>query len=188
MSDSSIRISFELTDKDLRYFRARLREVRQGGSARAEDRVIAGALQLVKEAAEAKAPEFVRERVGKLEQLIAMLRDRDWRLEGPDRQRILEALAYFVDPDDLIPDKVPVIGFLDDAIMIELVVRELGHEILAYEDFCEFRKREHAKSGAPELEARRTALQARMRRRRHRERSTSRSTRGRTRRSPLRLW
>lgn len=188
MEDATIRISFELGEKDLRYFRSRLSQVRKGRSARAEHRVVEGAVQLVREAQEAKPPQFVVERIAKVEQLIAMLRDRDWRLEGKDRDRILEALAYFVDPDDLIPDRVPVIGYLDDAIMIELVVRELVHEIEAYEDFCAFRKEHRAKQGDPGLEARRQALQTRMRRRRHRERSAARSSRGRSRRSPLRLW
>jgi len=56
-----------------------------------------------------------------LEQLIQMLRDDEWRLEGRDRARILDALAYFVDPEDLIPDRLPGIGYLDDAIMVELI-------------------------------------------------------------------
>lgn len=33
------------------------------------------------------------------------------------------ALIYFVDPFDLVPDSVPVFGFLDDAAVIAAVVR-----------------------------------------------------------------
>jgi uncharacterized membrane protein YkvA (DUF1232 family) len=33
------------------------------------------------------------------------------------------ALLYFVDPIDLIPDSVPVLGYLDDAAVIAAVVR-----------------------------------------------------------------
>jgi hypothetical protein len=68
------------------------------------------------------------------------------------------------------------------------VVRELVHEIQAYEDFCAFRESERAKQGDEALEERRDALQARMRRRRHRERSHTRSSTRSPRRSPLRLW
>ena len=181
-----MRVSFELRPSDIRYFRDRLKAASRGDSVRAEHRVIRSATKLVGDAVAAKPSDFVLDRILKLEQLIAMLRDDEWRLEGRDRMRILDALAYFVEPDDLIPDRVPGIGYLDDAIMIELVVRELAHEIEAYEDFCEFRRRPNAEDPA-RLETRREALQARMRRRRRHERSISRST-PRSSRAPLGLW
>ena len=37
-----MRVSFELGERDLRYFRERLQMVRRGKSARAEDRIILG--------------------------------------------------------------------------------------------------------------------------------------------------
>ena len=48
---------------------------------------------------------------------------------------MLSGLAYLCDPEDLIPDDIPGIGMLDDAVMIELVFRELRHELDAYQDF-----------------------------------------------------
>ena len=57
--------------------------------------------------------------------------------------------------------------------MIELVVRELKHEIEAYQDFCDYRERTRREHGAGAktsregwLGERRKALQSRMRRRR----------------------
>ena len=78
---------------------------------------------------------------------------------------------------DAIPDDVPVLGFLDDAIMIELCARDLRHEIEAYDDFCEYRQREADRRGLkPEtvgradwLDRRREELQERMHRRRSRD-------------------
>ena len=180
-----LRVTFELSDRDLRYFRQCLRDVKRGNQAADEDVVIDGASELVKEVVSGEPPDFVRERMLRLEQLVAMLRDDEWRLTGADRDRVLNALAYFVDPDDIIPDRVPGLGYIDDAIMVELVVQELRHEIEAYEDFCEFRKKRRTKN--PDvIESRRGQLQSRMRRRRRSERS-ARASRGRA-RGPLSLW
>src|SRR5205823_1176356 len=118
--------------------------------------------------------EFVRSRLATVENLIAMAGDAGWALGEDDRNRIISALTYFADPEDMIPDNVPVLGFLDDAIMIEVVQRVLQPEIDAYADFCGFRNEESAQRGIDAatigreewLEERRAELQARMRNRR----------------------
>ncbi len=116
-----------------------------------------------------------------------MLEDKDWRLEGADRKRVLNALAYFADPDDLIPDRVPGLGYLDDAIMVELVVQDLKHEIEAFDAFVAYRDERNKKTDAPTdgLEKRRDSLQGRMRRRRQGDRARHARKRGR---SPMGLW
>src|SRR5690606_41209369 len=86
------------------------------------------------------------------------------------------ALVYFCDPEDMIPDSVPGLGFLDDAIYVELILRELKAEIESYEEFCAFRKAEGQrridKRLDPHVEReawlahKRATLDARMRRRR----------------------
>jgi uncharacterized membrane protein YkvA (DUF1232 family) len=182
-----MKVSFELSKRDLRFFRERLKQVRGSGKSLDEAVVIHGAESMVEEAIESEPPDFVLQRIGTLEKLVEMLRDEDWRLEGRDRARIIDALAYFVDPDDLIHDKIPGIGYIDDAIMVELVSIELKHEIAAYDDFCSYREAQPTKEDLKKLETRRAALHQRMRRRRRRERSTKR-TRGASAGSRLRLW
>ena len=50
------------------------------------------------------------------------------------RVELLLLLAYLVSPIDLIPDFIPIIGFLDDAfvvaIMLRIVVRTAGPQML----------------------------------------------------------
>jgi uncharacterized membrane protein YkvA (DUF1232 family) len=41
---------------------------------------------------------------------------------------------------DLIPDDLRVIGLLDDAVLVDVALQLLRHELAAYEDFCRFRK------------------------------------------------
>ena len=71
-----------------------------------------------------------------------MLKDVAWPMPESERQKAIAALAYFVDPYDLIPDRIPGLGFLDDAIAIELAVEKLRHEIAAYEKFYRYRHRQ----------------------------------------------
>ena len=182
-----MKISFELSDKDLRYFRQVLQKVRKGRNAENESVVLREAEELLEKVKRTDAPEYVQGRIAQLSKLILMLEDKDWQLEGPDRKRVLNALAYFADPDDLIPDRVPGLGYLDDAIMVELVVQDLKHEIEAFDAFVLFRsERKRRKNASPEgLAKRRASLQGRMRRRRRGDRERHTRKRGR---SPIGLW
>lgn len=172
-----LRISIDLDDDDLKHFRLIMRESRTSGGQLHADDIVAGAESLLKSVDRQKVSEFVGERLDKLSVMIDMLVDHEWRLPEKDSARVLNALAYFTEPEDLIPDHIPGLGFLDDAIMIELVVRELEHEIEAYGDFCDFRKNHPAGKGIKSktsdvtrevwLEDRRNELQSRMRQRRN---------------------
>lgn len=169
----SIRISFDLGDKDLDHFRMIMRQAAKNAENLSEADIIGAAEGLLKDVDEAKVPDFITERLLKLRVMTAMLTDSEWQLPAEETRRVLSALAYFSEPEDLIPDHIPGLGFLDDAIMVELVVRELKHEIEAYEDFCDFRSREETKRNDDDevtreqwLEGRRAELHSRMRRRR----------------------
>lgn len=171
----SLRVSFELDENDLKHFRLIMREARKAAARIAPEDIVASAEDLLQIIGETGAPLFVRERLEKLRLMIGMLTDIDWRLPHQEANRVLNALAYFAEPEDLIPDHIPGLGFLDDAIMIELVVRELKHEIEAYEDFRDYRDRVRKENGRRKgvtredwLENRRKELQTRMRRRRKR--------------------
>ena len=186
-----LRVSFELDEEDLKHFRLIMREARQSAARLAPEDIVASAEALLAQIQASRVPQFIRERLNKLKIMIQMLKDHEWRLPGAESTRVLNALAYFSEPEDLIPDHIPGVGFLDDAIMVELVVRELKHEIEAYTDFCDYRARERPKPGIKRktsdvsrdqwLEQRRNELQSRMRRRKKRNRD------GTDGRRPLRL-
>lgn len=169
-----MRISFELDDNDLKHFRLIMNEARKAARRLSPEDIVAAAEDLLTEVPKADAPGFIIERLERLRLMIGMLSDIEWRLPHQDATRVLNALAYFAEPEDLIPDHIPGLGFLDDAIMIELVMRELKHEMEAYQDFCDYRERlvrsGDGSSASREgwLDTRRKELQARMRRRRRR--------------------
>ena len=137
----SLRITFELSAKDVRHFREAMRKARHSVRDADDTEIIDAAHALFASVGSARVPVFVRERLGRLQAMIGMLQDEDWRMSRAERERVLAALVYFSDPEDLIPDDIPGLGFLDDAIMVELAFRELKHEIEAYQDFCESRRK-----------------------------------------------
>ncbi len=109
----TLRISFELDDSDLKHFQLIMAEARKTAGRMAPEDIVAGAEHLLKDVAESSAPGFIADRIHKLRLMINMLSDIEWRLPHQEAGRVLNALAYFADPEDLIPDHIPGLGFLD---------------------------------------------------------------------------
>jgi uncharacterized membrane protein YkvA (DUF1232 family) len=169
-----LKIAFELSDADLEFFRGALRDVKTKIHSQEERAIIASASRLARQTAARPLSGFIQDRLKQLDTLIRMLEDAEWRLEGRHRERVLGALAYFAEPVDLIPDQIPGFGFLDDAIMVELVVQDLRPELDAYADFCRFREEQERvaeqdpEQRAARLERRRRAMYRRIDARRER--------------------
>ena len=171
-------ISFELTDRDLGFFRKALQMSREAVRDAEESEIIEAIRDVLEEIrGNEPLPDFVAKRLPELESLISMLTDEEWQLPEADRERLLATFIYFADPEDILPDNIPVIGYLDDVIIIELAAMELRHVREAYEDFLSFRAdfdRKKGKNVDPvirrdRLDRRRQQLHQRMRRRSARE-------------------
>lgn len=143
----SLDLTIQLDDQDLEHFVEAMQRAQSKASGLSAEAVVAAASKLLVNVPTAKVPNFVRDRLDKLDSMIQLVVDKCYDLPSEDRERVLSCLAYFADPHDIIPDNVPVIGFLDDAIMIELCVRELKPEIDAYGDFTLYRQQEAARRG-----------------------------------------
>ena len=170
----SMKISFELSDRDLDFFRDALQKSRHAVRDAEESEIIEAISDVLAEIRNNEPlPDFVGKRLPELESLINMLTDEEWQLPQNDRERLLATFVYFADPEDILPDDIPVIGFLDDVIMIELIATEMRHVRVAYEDFCQFRDdfdRDKGKSvdaiiRRDRIDRRRQALHQRMQRR-----------------------
>lgn len=169
-------VKFELSEADLEHFRDVMRKAQAGAKQLSEKEILDNARELSQDI-KANVPEFVRVRIQKLETFVAMIEDDEWKIPSDERTEVLSALAYFSDPEDLVPDHIPVLGFLDDAIMIELVAEEFKDDFEAFEEFCAYRNREEGRSGDTAitreewLESKRHELHSRMRSRRSSRRS-----------------
>ena len=169
----AIDITFNLQDSDLDYFRDVMRKAQSTMDKLNESEILNNVRALSAEV-KSGAPEFVTIRLKKLDTLVATIEDQEWQIPDEERSDVISALAYFSEPEDLIPDHVPVLGYLDDAIMIELVSMGLKADIDAFTEFCEYREREKTRRDPSEitsgewLEAKRRELHSRMRSRRNR--------------------
>ena len=150
-----LKLSFELTDRDLGYFRDALQQSREAVRDAEESEIIDAIRQVLDEIrANEPLPDFVALRIPQLEALLQMLNDDEWLLPARERERLLATFVYFADPEDILPDDIPVIGYLDDVIIIELIAREMVHVREAYADFCDYREgfdREHGNSMDPAI-------------------------------------
>jgi uncharacterized membrane protein YkvA (DUF1232 family) len=175
-------VTLEFSEAELEYFRSLMLRVRKRTAQRPAEEIMAAATAEVERLrANARSP-FVARRIDRVAQLIAMVRDAEWALPEPARRRVLDGLAYVAEARDLVPDNLPVLGLVDDAIMLELLLRDLLHELDAYEEFDAYRRDEashrdrrgiHAPVSTKDwLDARREALHARMRERRERDLAT----------------
>lgn len=178
-----VTISLDLTDRDLRFFRQAVKQARntvRGGDEAEIIDAIRSVLDSIK--AEQPLPDFVSRRLPELDLMIDMLEDREWRLPKADRERLLATFVYFGDPEDIIPDSTPAVGYLDDVILIELLLRDIKHVREAYGDFCKYRhaydrlskkKSRDAAERARNIVAKRKDLHARMKRRQARDNRTT---------------
>lgn len=169
-----LRISFNLGDADLLHFEAVAQQTQANARHQSTQTIVAAARAVLENAERAQLAGFVRARFLRLRVMLEMAADNEWPLGVEDKQRLINALACFSGTPD---SDAATLGFLDHAIMVELVSRDLEHDLDAYRDFCKFRESQlkRRRPGVAQdahreqwLQQRRAILQARMHARRKR--------------------
>lgn len=82
-------------------------------------------------------------RLRQIETFRAMLADPDWDADDGMRARVGKLLEYCDRDDGLIPHAMPVLGLLDDVLLLELAWPVFEEEVEEYRDFCDYRQLEH---------------------------------------------
>lgn len=134
------KVTFTLDEKDASYFRGLFRKAKSAAKDEEPEVILASAKELVGSVRKTKnVPVFVLEAISSIEDLTQLIEDEEYRAPKRVQRDVLGALAYFANPQDLIPDEIPVLGFLDDAIMVKFVEEEFKHELWGYRKFRKFR-------------------------------------------------
>jgi uncharacterized membrane protein YkvA (DUF1232 family) len=100
-----------------------------------------------------QAREVIESRLQSVQELRALLEDEDWDADEAAHARIGKLLAYIDREDDLIADRIPVLGQLDDVLLIELAWPAFAEEAEDYRDFTAYRYAHHPAGRADERRA-----------------------------------
>ncbi len=84
--------------------------------------------------------------------LVCMTGDPDWKAANDAGDVARMVIDYVSGDGDLIPDDLPRVGRLDDAIVIRTAWPRLADEVADYLDFCRIRRLEARLRGVPRLD------------------------------------
>ena len=170
----SLSVQIELSDDDLKFFKDTLEKAKNTAAMANQETILKEAEELLNIVENTnKLPEFIKARFQQLHVLIDMLTNKDWDIPENERTEILNVLAYFTNSYHLIPDNIPGIGYLDEAILVDLVVKDIFTEYknyIEYQHYCKLEAKVHHNhhvSRADWEEHNRVSMYQRMRNRSH---------------------
>lgn len=138
-------IHLELHDEPLQRFNAVVARFALRQQSFTLDQIAAAARRVLRAAAKGQESAFIKVRMRRAGEIRAACNDSMWSV-APELESDLRALlAYLNDPVGLIADDVPVVGMLDDAILVDIAMDTIRAELDAYASFCRFRSAEAAR-------------------------------------------
>lgn len=131
---------YEMQAAGLERFNAALRALSPESPSLTLDQVATAAQRALDRYPDGGQPAFVTSRMTSLSRLELLVVDDGWDADDELRGHLRTVQAYLADKDDLIPDVLPVVGRLDDAVLIDVALQLVREELAEYEDFCRFRQ------------------------------------------------
>jgi uncharacterized membrane protein YkvA (DUF1232 family) len=91
-------------------------------------------LATVVESVNQKTP-GVKTLIANVKMLYTMLRDNSFTISWSAKAIIVAAFLYFISPIDIIPDFIPLLGYVDDAFVISAALNAVTGEIERYKAY-----------------------------------------------------
>jgi uncharacterized membrane protein YkvA (DUF1232 family) len=77
----------------------------------------------------------IQDMIQTVKMLFDMIRDKNFTIEWSSKALIIGGLLYFISPIDFLPDFIPVLGYIDDAVVISFVIKAIVAEVDRYKAF-----------------------------------------------------
>lgn len=132
----------ELDPGVLRHFNDMLAQIDLGQPALERDQIASAARELLDGPRTVPAPDCIRQRMQLAAAFDLMCRDPDWQAVSYASDTASIVIGYVRTDEALIPNSLPFIGRLDDAILVERAWPSLASEVAQYMDFCRLRRLE----------------------------------------------
>lgn len=80
---------------------------------------------------------WIEDMLDRVKILFKMVRDRSFKIDLRTKALVAAGLAYFVLPTDMIPDFIPGVGYIDDALVLSTLWKLVHEQIDRYVAFLE---------------------------------------------------
>lgn len=124
----------------LRHFNELIAQIDLGHAPLERDQVASAARELIDQHGDGIAPACIRQRMRRAGALDLMLTDPEWETLAVAQVAAAIVVSYLRDSFNLIPNGLPVVGRLDDAVMVETGWPIAADEVRNYLDFCRLRR------------------------------------------------
>jgi hypothetical protein len=148
----------ELREDKLRRFNDFVQLVAPYQPAFSANQIAGAARRVLRAAMKGQESTFIKVRMRRAGEIRSALDDTQWEVAARFEHAMREIVAYLDDDAGaLIHNDVPVVGLLDDAILVDCAMDTLREELDDYAGFCRYRLGEAARLGVPvdAVEARR---------------------------------
>lgn len=139
--------TFEIGEEALALFNALLAKLDGRRTPIERDQLVTAARDLASCTDASRAPACIHERMRRAGAIDMMLTDAGWTPEDEAVGPAGMVIDYVRGERDLIPDRLPKVGRLDDAIVVDAAWPMLAPEIRNYLDFCRVRQIEAGLGG-----------------------------------------
>lgn len=141
--------AIDFNERDVRHFNEVARALNEAQPALTTDQLAAFARRVLRSADASSQTPFIKSRLRRAAEIRGMASDAAWPSEPATARRIHDLLAYIDAPSGLFNDATPVIGYLDDALLVDIAMDTLRPELDLYAEFCRYRRARSVQLGIP---------------------------------------